>query len=136
MPSGHCNTAEEADEGKVRSKTPTQQLHGNCPGSTHTPYGWLFCDCPCHEWDLPGVTAGAVKSVKEPRKTPTGKRTRSEVNDLGVTLAAKRTVSIPAPDNPKAVASARASLYNAAKKQGLQVKVSVKDGRVTATVKG
>lgn len=64
-----------------------------------------------------------------------GKRNTRLLDQWGELLRKNGSVTVEAPDDPKAVTSIRERLYTAAKRQCLKVSVRVKDGSIVATVK-
>lgn len=134
MPSGHCATAVSIEGGAANSTTSADSFHKNCPGVFTSPIGQVLCDCPCHQGQEVKLQAAPVMKALAAGK-PGRKGRGGLVEQIGKELKAKGSITVDAPDDPKALASLRTRLYNAANKQALKVKVTVADGKITATVK-
>ena len=135
MPSGHCASAAGIEDGTANSTTEAAKFHANCPGVFHSsPIGPTYCDCECHAGqEFKPRTAPVVEALAAGKQGRKGRG--GMIEQIGKELKTKGSITIDAPTDPTALTALRQRLSYAARKQALKVKVTVADGKITATVK-
>jgi hypothetical protein len=110
-------------------------LHERCAGAWSTSKGGYRCHCSCHTGDeQPVDIAAATVQAKVQAVTP-GKRSKALLEEIAERLRKDGELEFPAPDDEKENKSLRERIYSAARRTGMKVRVTNKDGVIRAVRK-
>ena len=135
--SGWCDSAARIEQGDNTSSFTADYFRSKCAGAWQTPSGTLRCTAPHHTGLETPVRREdfVVARAKVVAAKPAGKRDAKFLDSIADTLRKSGTLTFDAPDDEKQNKALRERIYSAARRSGMKVKVTNKNGVITATVK-
>lgn len=131
--SGWCDSARRVEAGH-RSSEPPEAFHRRCAGAWQGKTVVVRCTCSCHTGDEVPVTP-ASRVVERAKAVRPGKRSKAFLEELAERLRKDGELEFPAPDDEKANKSLRERIYSAARRSGMKVRVTNRDGVIRAVRK-
>lgn len=132
--SGWCTSAALVAEHPTRSSETAESFHDRCAGAWESKGGVTRCTCSCHTGDEAPVTR-QIRVQARAQAVTAGKRSAKFLDDIYEHLRADGELTFEAPEDPKENKSLRERIYSAARRKGMRVKVTNKDGVIRAEVK-
>lgn len=132
--SGWCTSAKMVEAEPHRSSESAESFHARCQAAWQAPHGVVRCTCGCHTGDEAPVTR-QIRVQARAQAVTAGKRSAKFLDDIYEHLRADGELTLEAPEDPKENKSLRERIYSAARRKGMRVKVTNKDGVIRAEVK-
>jgi hypothetical protein len=132
--SGWCESARLVTEEGHTCKEPVERLHGRCAGAWAGKEKTVRCTCSCHSGEEAPVTHATRLETVVTAVAP-GKRSSKLLVELAERLRVDGELEFPAPEDEKENKSLRERIYSAARRSGMKVKVTNKDGLIRAVRK-
>lgn len=132
--SGWCTTAGLVQASPARSTASAQSFHERCAGAWESKSGVTRCSCTCHTGDEAPVARVDIVQQRASTVT-TGKRSSKLLEEIAERLRVDGELEFEAPEDEKENKSLRERIYTAARRKGMRVKVTNKDGVIRAVRK-
>lgn len=132
--SGWCTSAALVEANPARSTAPSETFHARCAGAWEGKTGVLRCTCVCHTGEEQPVARQDIVQQRA-QTVATGKRSSKLLDEIAERLRADGELEFKAPEDPKENKSLRERIYTAARRKGMRVKVTNKDGVIRAVRK-